>query len=157
MGTRADSLLLLRHGVLFLYDTIQQRSFTGVPGSFDQHRHPSAHSRIWSRDCRSRHTISLRVADLTYERRPVGFGYQACLLDVSSRKCIGRSLSRRIDAQLPGPRDFWWPEPRAGGTCVGLIHHSDRGRQYCSNVYVDPWTANPRTRLRDRLIQASSV
>jgi putative transposase len=41
------------------------------------------------------------VADLTYIRLPEGFVYLACLLDVYSRKCIGRSLSRRMDAQLP--------------------------------------------------------
>jgi putative transposase len=41
------------------------------------------------------------VADLTYVRLPEGFVYLACILDVYSRKCIGWSLSRRIDAQLP--------------------------------------------------------
>ena len=41
------------------------------------------------------------VADLTYVRLPEGFVYLACLLDVYSRTCIGWSLSRRIDAQLP--------------------------------------------------------
>jgi putative transposase len=41
------------------------------------------------------------VADLTYVRLPEGFVYLACLLDVFSRTCIGWSLSRRIDAQLP--------------------------------------------------------
>jgi putative transposase len=40
------------------------------------------------------------VADLTYVRLPEGFVYLACILDLSSRTCIGWSLSRRIDAQL---------------------------------------------------------
>ena len=44
------------------------------------------------------------MADLTYVRLPEGFVYLACLLDVYSRTCIGWSLSRRIDAQLPRPR-----------------------------------------------------
>jgi putative transposase len=34
-------------------------------------------------------------------RLPEGFVYLACILDIYSRKCIGWSLSRRIDAQLP--------------------------------------------------------
>jgi putative transposase len=34
-------------------------------------------------------------------RLPEGEVFLACLLDVYSRKCIGWSLSRRIDAQLP--------------------------------------------------------
>jgi putative transposase len=41
------------------------------------------------------------VADLTYVRLPEGFVYLACLLDIYSRTCIGWSLSRRMDAQLP--------------------------------------------------------
>ena len=73
------------------------------------------------------------VADLTYVRLPEGFVYLACLLDVSSRKCIGWSLSRRIDAQLPLQALEMALAQREVPT--GLIHHADRGRQYCSNVY----------------------
>jgi putative transposase len=75
------------------------------------------------------------VADLTYVRRPVGFVYLACLLDVYSRKCIGWNLSRRIDAQLPLQALEMALAQRQ--VPAGLIHHSDRGRQYCSNVYVE--------------------
>jgi putative transposase len=74
------------------------------------------------------------VADLTYVRLPEGFVYLACLLDVYSRKCIGWSLSRRIDAQLPlQALEMALTQRVVSG---GLIHHSDRGKQYCSNVYV---------------------
>jgi putative transposase len=44
---------------------------------------------------------AMRVADLTYVRLPEGFVYLAFILDLYSRTCIGWSLSRRIDAQLP--------------------------------------------------------
>src|SRR5207247_11285745 len=57
--------------------------------------------QIWSRDCRLRPSIEVRVADLTSVRLPEGFVCLACLLDIYSRTCIGWSLSRRIDAQLP--------------------------------------------------------
>jgi putative transposase len=75
------------------------------------------------------------VADLTYVRLPEGFVYLACLLDVYSRKCIGWSLSRRIDAQLPLQALEMALAQRQ--VPIGLIHHSDRGRQYCSNAYVE--------------------
>src|SRR6266566_1855322 len=75
------------------------------------------------------------VADLTYVRLPEGFVYLACLLDVYSRTCIGWSLSRRMDAQLPLQALEMALAQRQ--VSVGLIHHSDRGRQYCSNVYVE--------------------
>src|SRR5215472_330524 len=58
----------------------------------------------------------------------------SCLLDVYSRICIGWSLSRRIDAQLPLQALEMALAQRV--VSAGLIHHSDRGKQYCSNVYV---------------------
>jgi putative transposase len=75
------------------------------------------------------------VADLTYVRLPEGFVYLACLLDVYSRKCIGWSLARRMDAQLPLQALEMALESRQ--ILQGLIHHSDRGRQYCSHAYAE--------------------
>jgi putative transposase len=74
------------------------------------------------------------VADLTYVRLPEGFVYLACILDAYSRKCLGWSLSRKMESSLP----LQALEMALGERQVppGLIHHSDRGRQYCSFVYV---------------------
>lgn len=74
------------------------------------------------------------VADLTYVRLPEGFVYLACLLDAYSRKCIGWSLARNMDSSLPLQARALALESRQ--VAAGLIHHSDRGRQYCSQVYV---------------------
>jgi transposase InsO family protein len=41
------------------------------------------------------------VADLTNVRLPEGFVYLACILDAYSRKCLGWSLSRKMDSSLP--------------------------------------------------------
>ena len=41
------------------------------------------------------------VADLTYVRLPEGFVYLACILDAYSRKCLGWSLSRKMESSLP--------------------------------------------------------
>ncbi len=75
------------------------------------------------------------VVDLTYVRLPEGFVYLACLLDVYSRTYIGWSLSRCIDAQLPLQALEMALAQRVVPT--GLIHHFDRGRQYCSHAYVE--------------------
>lgn len=85
------------------------------------------------------------VADLTFVRLPEGFAYLAALLDAYSRKCIGWSLARRMDSSLP----LQALEMALAGRQIapGLIHHSDRGRQYCSFAYVD--------RLRSFGIQVS--
>lgn len=58
----------------------------------------------------------------------------ACILEASSRKGVGWNLWRQIDAQLPLQAlelalTQRQPPP-------GLIHHADRGRQFCRDVYV---------------------
>ncbi len=71
------------------------------------------------------------VSDLTYVRLPEGEVFLACMLDVYSRTGIGWSLSRRIDAQFPlQAPEMALAKPQVS---AGLIHYSDRGRQYWSN------------------------
>jgi putative transposase len=74
------------------------------------------------------------VADLTYVHLPEGFVYLACVLDAYSRKCLGWSLSRKMDSSLPLQALEMALAQRQ--VTSGLIHHSDRGRQYCSFAYV---------------------
>jgi transposase InsO family protein len=77
----------------------------------------------------------LWVGDITYIRLRKEFVYLAALLDAFSRRCIGWSLARYLDARLPlaalqmalQNRSF---KPGA------LTHHSDRGVQYASKEYV---------------------
>jgi len=75
------------------------------------------------------------VADLTYIRLPAGFCYLAAILDAFSRKVVGWSLSRHIDADLAVAaleQALAGRQPRAG-----WIHHSDRGVQYACRDYVE--------------------
>ncbi len=74
------------------------------------------------------------VADLTYIRLPSTFAYLACVLDAYSRKCVGWKLSKRIDAHLA--LDALDTALAAREVSPGLIHHSDRGVQYASTMYV---------------------
>src|SRR5205823_10146163 len=65
------------------------------------------------------------VADLTYIRLPSGFCYLAAILDAFSRKVVGWSLSRSIDAALAVAA---LEQALAGRQpSAGWIHHSDRG------------------------------
>lgn len=66
------------------------------------------------------------VADLTFVRLPEGFAYLACLLDAYSPKCIGWSLARRMESNLPLQALEMALARRQ--VAEGLIHHSDRGR-----------------------------
>ena len=74
------------------------------------------------------------VADLTYIRLPTTFVYLACVLDAWSRRCVGWKLSQAIDTSLTlAALDQALTRRRPA---PGLIHHSDRGVQYASAVYI---------------------
>src|ERR1700749_212895 len=78
----------------------------------------------------------LWVSDITYWKVAVEFLYISLITDAHSHKVVGYHLAETLEAletikalemalqQLPGDL----PEP--------LIHHSDRGVQYCSESYV---------------------
>jgi putative transposase len=76
----------------------------------------------------------LWVADITYVHLQKEFVYLAVILDAHSRRVVGWSLDRTLQAKLPlsalrqaiANRQ---PPP-------GLVHHSDRGVQYASAEYV---------------------
>ena len=75
------------------------------------------------------------VSDITYIRTVKGFCYLALITDMYSRKIVGYDLSDSLE--LAGclralKKALWHTKPAAG-----LIHHSDRGVQYCSHMYVN--------------------
>jgi putative transposase len=75
------------------------------------------------------------VGDITYIRLREEFVYLAVLLDAFSRRVVGWSLSRSIDAALvlcalEKGLEQRQPEP-------GWIHHSDQGVQYACRDYVE--------------------
>lgn len=77
----------------------------------------------------------LWVSDITYIRTKMGFVYLSLITDAYSKKIVGWCL---------------WPDLSSEGALnalrmayenedikTGLIHHSDRGIQYCCNDYVN--------------------
>lgn len=77
----------------------------------------------------------LWVSDITYLRTSEGFCYLALITDAFSRKIVGYDVSDSLELQgciralksaLPTASDL-----------EQLIHHSDRGIQYCSNQYTE--------------------
>jgi transposase InsO family protein len=74
------------------------------------------------------------ASDITYIRTVKGFCYLALITDMYSRKIVGYDISdslelkgcvRALNKALYQAKDI-----------KGLIHHSDRGIQYCSNIYT---------------------
>ena len=74
------------------------------------------------------------VSDITYIRLTHGFCYLALITDAYSRKIVGYDVSDTLE--LAGCLGAFKRAQKAARPAVGLIHHSDRGSQYCSNVYV---------------------
>lgn len=76
------------------------------------------------------------VSDITYIRTGKGFLYLSLVTDAYSKKVMGYHLSHTLSAKgtvaalrmALSQRKF--PER-------DLIHHSDRGIQYCSRIYVE--------------------
>ncbi|UFP92980.1 IS3 family transposase [Gloeobacter morelensis] len=77
----------------------------------------------------------LWVADLTYIRLSGEFVYLAVILDAFSRRVIGWSLERFLDAGLAVLALRMAITSRSFGS--ELVHHSDRGVQYASKEYTD--------------------
>lgn len=77
----------------------------------------------------------LWAADITYIRLDAEFIYLAAIIDVYSRKIVGWAIGRTIDHQLC--LRALEVALRQRKPPAGIIHHSDRGVQYCSLAYVD--------------------
>jgi len=75
------------------------------------------------------------VSDITYIRTIDGFCYLALITDMYSRKIVGYDISDSLE--LSGCLRALNKALKHARQPTGLVHHSDRGFQYCSNQYVD--------------------
>lgn len=75
------------------------------------------------------------VSDITYIRTIKGFCYLALITDLYSRKIVGYDISDTLE--LTGCLGAFKRAQKAARPAAGLVHHSDRGIQYCSNQYVN--------------------
>lgn len=76
----------------------------------------------------------LWVADITYIRLREQFLYLAVILDAFSRRVIGWQLGESLEATLAVAA--LEQALRERPVEAGLVHHSDRGVQYCCREYV---------------------
>ena len=77
----------------------------------------------------------LWVSDITYIKTENGHNYLALVTDAYSKKIVGYSIDNHMNASLcvealkMAVKNSEYPN-------LKLIHHSDRGFQYCSNEYT---------------------
>lgn len=82
----------------------------------------------------------LWVSDITYLRTSNGFIYLSLITDVYSKKIVGYHLSQQLKAQ--GCLVALKKAIHSLDKNYQLIHHSDRGIQYCCDSYVTILQAN---------------
>lgn len=76
----------------------------------------------------------LWVSDITYIRTIMGFTYLSLITDAYSKKIVGWCLWPNLTSV--GALNALRMAVDAEGVSTGLIHHSDRGIQYCCTDYV---------------------
>ena len=82
------------------------------------------------------------VSDITYIRCGNGFNYLSLITDAYSRKIVGWSLQPSLRAEGPiaalqmALKSINKREEKDGIPPTPLIHHSDRGIQYCCREYI---------------------
>ena len=83
---------------------------------------PAAPDQVWS-------------GDITYIATDEGWLYLAAVIDLFSRQVVGWSMKPHMQASLvtDALRMAWFRRHPS----AGLIFHSDRGSQYCSDVFQD--------------------
>jgi transposase InsO family protein len=82
-----------------------------------------------------RQTEGVWASDITFVPTSEGWLYVAAVMNVKSRKIIGMSMSDKLSRDLASAalRDAVGRQSPS----EGLIHHSDRGRQYASYAYQE--------------------
>jgi transposase InsO family protein len=79
--------------------------------------------------------VRLWVSDITYIRVDNGFHFLSLITDAYSRKIVGYHLHPSLDTEGP-LKALKMALSALDGLPIGLIHHSDRGTQYCCSDYV---------------------
>jgi putative transposase len=113
--------LLIRKRKRCVQTTFSRHWYKKYPNLIKQYE-PLAANLLW-------------VSDITYICLEDGFAYLSLITDAYSRKIVGFYLSESLDTV--GCINALKVAISGCAHCSSLIHHSDRGVQYCSLAYVD--------------------
>jgi putative transposase len=104
----------------FVLTTQSDHGLRVAPNTLARCFTPTAPNRVWA-------------SDITYIPTRKGWLYLAVVLDLFSRRVVGWATSSSIDQALTVEALEQALEDRRPGP--GLLHHSDRGVQYASDIY----------------------
>jgi putative transposase len=80
------------------------------------------------------------VSDITYIATAEGWLYLAVVLDLFSRRVVGWAMDEHMETSLV--QQAWTMALSQRCPSAGLLHHSDQGRQYTSEMYRQSLTAH---------------
>ncbi len=126
MGRDALYSLLGMHGYLIRYR--RRKAYT------TNSNHPYKKYPNLIRELLLTHPGQLWVSDITYLRLHNGFCYLSIITDAYSRKIVGCKLHPTLHSQ--GAIDALVMAATHSKRQQSLIHHSDRGIQYCCTDYI---------------------
>ena len=122
---RADNLLAVRKQ-RFVFTTDSRHGYAVYPNLAPRLKLTGV-NQLW-------------VADITYVRLRETFLYVAIVLDAHSRRVVGWELAEDLRAELAlGALDRALADRPVE---PGIVHHSDRGVQYCCHAYVEKLQAH---------------
>jgi len=104
----------------FKVTTDSQHARLIAPNVLARNFNPPAPNKAWA-------------ADITYIPTGEGWLYLATVIDLHSRMVIGWSMNKHMKTELIHDAlnmAIWKRKPPKG-----VVHHSDRGSQYCSEIY----------------------
>jgi len=109
-----------RHKRRFKATTDSKHTLPVAPNRLDQNFVTDRPDQVWT-------------ADITYLATAEGWLYLAVVLDLYTRQIVGWAMRERMtkDLVIDALRMAWFRRRPA----AGLIHHSDRGSQYCSHEF----------------------
>ena len=119
--------------ILREHDMLVKRKKSGCKTTDSYHRFHKYKNLVKEMDVTAPNQVW--VSDITYIRVIGGFCYLALITDMYSRKIVGYDISDSLE--LAGCLRALHKALRHVRPAAGLIHHSDRGIQYCSNQYVN--------------------
>lgn len=105
-----------------------------------KHSQPVAENVLDREFDRATRPNQIWVSDVTYVWTLEGWMYLTCILDLYSRKVVGWSMSSRMTKEFVMEALAMAIRHRCSGG--DLLHHSDRGSQYCSEAYRDLLSRN---------------
>lgn len=112
--------LKVKQRIAYKVTTKRKHSDQVADNLLNQNFNPMAPNEVWA-------------GDITYLRTAEGWMYLAIVMDLYSRRIVGRHIDKRMTVDLIGQamiKALNLRQPKAG-----LVFHSDRGSQYTSRWY----------------------